>query len=319
MQQLIGTADVTEMTGVEERFDQFGHRPIAPLQEYPHVGPAPDQGAGGASPEDSFALVAVGQQLADVAGQESAIRFGQYQQLPTGLGQAATRGPAVALTRLVDLARGGLGHFLAGARFRIVVDDEDLVDQAGGEKALDGGADRAPLGIRHQNHRDALPLPHPFPPGHGTRKYGTRPRTTHRAMSDRSLAGSQNHDQRAACSGRRPPFRTATSRLVQSAACETESASMPTGRVTTKRVPPSVGKSARICPPCSSTICRLTYRSSPSPCVASSGRAWKKRSKIRSRASIGIPMPRSLTASATIAGVGRESVTTIGAPWGLCL
>src|SRR5215207_11731302 len=296
MQQFVGAADVTQVTGIEQRFDQLGHCPVAPLEEQSHVGAAPDQGAGGASAEDGLTLVAIGQEFADVARQKGAIGFGEHEEIPGGFGQAAARGPAVALTRLDDLPRGSPGHFLAGAWFGVVVDDQHFVDEARGEEAFDGGADRAPLGIRHQDHRDPLPLPHAFP--QDTEHANMRlDRATYCAMGDWSLTGSQNPHQREASLGRvGQSFGQdnganmlqgygMTSAMSQSAACETAGASTLVGRVTTKRVPPSAGKSARISPPCRVTTCQLTYSPSPKPCVASSGRAWKKRSKILSRAS----------------------------------
>src|SRR5918993_4461490 len=81
----------------------------------------------------------------------------------------------------------------------------------------------------------------PFPPR--TRSVQMWDQTAHDALCDESPEPSRLSESLATgCApGSSHVERKAAGRLVQSAACETASASMPRGSVTTKRVPPSVG------------------------------------------------------------------------------
>jgi len=108
-----------------------------------------------------FAVVAVHQQLEDVAGHERAVGLAQHDEVPGGLGQSPLGGEAVPLAGLVHLPGGGRRHLGVGAGLRVVVDDDHLVDHARGEEAFDRLADRVLLGIGHEDDRDRAGVPHP--------------------------------------------------------------------------------------------------------------------------------------------------------------
>jgi hypothetical protein len=59
----------------------------------------------------------------------------------------------------VDLARLCLGDLLAGAGRGVVVDDQDLVNEASGREVLDGTPDGFPLVVGGQDERDDLTFP----------------------------------------------------------------------------------------------------------------------------------------------------------------
>jgi hypothetical protein len=59
----------------------------------------------------------------------------------------------------VDLARLRGRDFLAGARRGVVVDDQDLVNEAGGREILDGSPDGIPLVVGGQDEGDDLTFP----------------------------------------------------------------------------------------------------------------------------------------------------------------
>ena len=58
------------------------------------------------------------------------------------------------------LACRGPRHLLGGAGGGVVVDDEDLVDQAGVEELADHAGDRVLLVVGGEDDRDELALPH---------------------------------------------------------------------------------------------------------------------------------------------------------------
>ena len=105
---------------------------------------------------------------------------------------------------------------------------------------------------------------------------------------------------------------------IQAAACETARASTPTGRVTTKRVPPSVGKSAQICP-------LMQLDDLPADIQPQS---QSLRGIVRSglKEALEDPIacldgdPDAMVADGELeVGAGCESVTTTGSPGWLCL
>jgi hypothetical protein len=59
----------------------------------------------------------------------------------------------------VDLARLRGRDLLAGARRGVVVDDQDLVNEAGGGEVLDGTPDGLPLVVGGQDEGDNLTFP----------------------------------------------------------------------------------------------------------------------------------------------------------------
>ncbi len=160
-EQLVGAADVAEVAGVEEDLDALRDAPVPPLQEPLHVRAVPDQLAGRPGPEDGVAVLAEDEQLLDVGGQEGPVGLGEDDQVAARLAEAAAAGVSVALLGLEDLAGRGLRDLLARPRLGVVVDDDDLIDDSGREEALDDRADRIPLRIGHQHHRNALLSPHP--------------------------------------------------------------------------------------------------------------------------------------------------------------
>src|SRR5207244_9367160 len=132
-----------------------------------------------------------------------------------------------------------------------------------------GDNSAGPLRDRGQSRKRSRPpithritrLPRRFAPPHLPSGplwgYSLRPSTA----SERREA-----DGPAFIASRQPPTGTPLgNQLSQSAAadCRIEGAS--SGNRTTKRVPPSSGNSAVMCPPCSSTICRLTNSPRPIP------------------------------------------------------
>jgi hypothetical protein len=60
---------------------------------------------------------------------------------------------------LVDLARRRLRDLVAGTGRGVVVDDQDLVNEAGGREILDGTPDGIPLVVGGQDERNDLTLP----------------------------------------------------------------------------------------------------------------------------------------------------------------
>ena len=70
---------------------------------------------------------------------------------------------AVALPGLEDLRARVVLYLLGGPLLGVVVDDDDLVDDAGLEEALDHPADRIALRIGHQDDRDCFAVPHRHP------------------------------------------------------------------------------------------------------------------------------------------------------------
>jgi hypothetical protein len=63
------------------------------------------------------------------------------------------------LYRFVDFARLRRRNLLAGAGSGVVVDDQDLVDEAGGREVLNGTSDGIPLVVGGQDERDDLTFP----------------------------------------------------------------------------------------------------------------------------------------------------------------
>jgi len=63
------------------------------------------------------------------------------------------------LHRLVDFARLRLRDLFAGAGRGVVVDDQDLVNEAGGREILNGTPDGLPLVVGGQDERDDLTFP----------------------------------------------------------------------------------------------------------------------------------------------------------------
>ena len=69
--------------------------------------------------------------LEDVRRQERAVRLGQHDQVPIGFPEPAPASVSVALLRLEHLSRWGLLDLLDRPVLGVVVDDEDLVHDAG--------------------------------------------------------------------------------------------------------------------------------------------------------------------------------------------
>src|SRR5687767_2960188 len=131
------TLDVSERCGVEEELHQLGDRPVAPFEKQSHVRALPDELFDSATAIDDLEVVRVAEQLQYVPAAKGVVRLGDDQQIPTRFFEAAANGGAVALHRLVYLAGRRLRDLLARAPGRVVVDDDDLIDHAGGEELFD--------------------------------------------------------------------------------------------------------------------------------------------------------------------------------------
>jgi len=68
-------------------------------------------------------------------------------------------GRTITLHRFEDLSSLRTSNFFAGARRGVVIDDQDLVNEAGGREVLDGTPDGLPLVVGGQDERDDLTFP----------------------------------------------------------------------------------------------------------------------------------------------------------------
>ena len=145
---------------VEEKFHQLGDGVVTPFEKEPHVGALPDQLLDRSTAVDDFEVLGVGEELSHVVTAKRSVRLRYDNQIPGHFPKSPPDRGSVALTQLVDLARRGSHDFLARAGGRVVVDDDDLVDDAGHLVLLDRRANRVELVVGRQNQRDRLPAPH---------------------------------------------------------------------------------------------------------------------------------------------------------------
>ena len=195
-----------------------------------------------------------------------------------GVGIVMTRGTNLSSPSSSSTARGAVAVPVtiryASSRLMLGAHHAEAIREKIPVGTLWGDNSAGPLRDRGQSRKRSRPpithritrLPRRFAPPHLPSGplwgYSLRPSTA----SERREA-----DGPAFIASRQPPTGTPLgNQLSQSAAadCRIEGAS--SGNRTTKRVPPSSGNSAVMCPPCSSTICRLTNSPSPIPLLPGS-------------------------------------------------
>src|SRR6185503_15459422 len=110
--------------------------------------------------EDGIAVIRIGKEFHDVAGQKRAVRLGEHEEVAGCLGKAALIGMPIALLRFEDLSGPGLVYFLSRSRLGVVVDDQNLIHHTGGEEAVDHFTDRRSFRVGSEYDRYRSPVPH---------------------------------------------------------------------------------------------------------------------------------------------------------------
>jgi len=87
----------------------------------------------------------------DVAREKRVVRLAHQNQVAAGFREPSPDRRAIALHRLVDLDGGGLPDLLRRPFSRVVVDDQDLVDDVGGSKIENSGAYGLALVVRWEH------------------------------------------------------------------------------------------------------------------------------------------------------------------------
>jgi len=98
--------------------------------------------------------------FAQVARVERPVGLAEGNQIRVDGGQARTNRSAITLTGLDQLASPRPGHLLGGSSSGVVVDHEDLVNEAECLEAVDALGDAVLLVVRRKDHRDRSVVPH---------------------------------------------------------------------------------------------------------------------------------------------------------------
>src|SRR6266851_10260322 len=157
-----GAPDVTERHGIEEHLHHLGHRVVTPFEELAHVGALPDEFLDRPRAKHEVEVTCVGEQLDDVIRVECPIWLANDDVVAGHLLEPASDGGAIALPRLMDLARRGGGNLARGAGSGIVVDDDDLVHITGRLELIDARLDRIFFVVGRKDDRYGLALPHRY-------------------------------------------------------------------------------------------------------------------------------------------------------------
>ena len=152
---------VGEVDGVEQRLGELGHRPVAPAQEQTHVGATEDERLHRARPEHEIHVGGERQQLQDVLRVERRVGLAHAHKVGAGrLHEAASDRRAIALRRLEHLACHRRRHCRRRVGVRVVVDHDDVVDDAQLVEGVDAVGDAARLVVGGQHDCQRLSMPH---------------------------------------------------------------------------------------------------------------------------------------------------------------
>ena len=226
----VGAADVAEVARVEERPPPASPRPSCPSAGTSPCWRRPRSARGSCGCRRPRRTRRCRRAACGCpAGRKVPSGSARTIRSPAGLEQPAPGRVAVALLGLVDDPRASvLATSSLCPCLGVVVDHEDLVDDAGGEEAVDDLADRALLRVGHQSDGDFLATPHrrarlPAGPSRVVSVASCRPRRRSPASASPAPRGASTRPGSATS----PPTRSPSPTWAR-AACSTSAAASAT-------------------------------------------------------------------------------------------